>query len=316
MSSKNFDLIVVGAGPAGLTAAIYGARSGLKTLVLEEKFSGGLLAEAPLIENYPGLREGISGFELANRMEAQAKAFGAQINSPEKVISLVLEGKIKTLKTGKDTYVARAIILALGCEYRKLNILGEEEFRGKGVSFCVTCDGPFFKKKKVLVVGGGNSAATSALYLSTLASDVKLIHRRDVLRADRILVDRLNKNGIGIILNAVPREIKGDTMMRGMILEDIKTGEKRHIEADGIFVQIGEEPNSKVAKDAGVATTNEGYILVDERQRTNIEGVYAAGDITNRPIKQVGTATGQAIVAALEALAYLKNSAETEAAWA
>ncbi len=316
MSTKNFDLIIVGAGPAGLAAAIYAARSGLKTLVLEEKFSGGMMAEAPLIENYPGLQEGVSGLELAGRMEAQAKSFGAQINSPEKVVSMELKGKKKVLRTEKGEYLSHAVILALGCEYRKLNIPGEKEFRGRGVSFCVTCDGPFFRNRRVLVVGGGNTAATSAIYLSALASDVKIVHRRDALRADHVLIDRLGKNKIGLILNSVPREIQGDGLMRRVVLEDVKTGEKKTVEADGIFVQIGEEPTSQIAKDAGITTNSEGYIMVNDKQQTNIEGVYAAGDVTDRPIKQVGTATGQAIIAAVEALSHIKNLTEIEAAWA
>lgn len=308
MAGKDFDVIIVGAGPAGLTAGIYVARSGLKALILEEKFSGGLLAEAPFIENYPGLQEGVSGLELANRMETQAKKFGAQINSPEKAVALALKGKTKTVKTEKDTYNARVVILSLGCEYRQLNIPGEKEFRGKGVSFCATCDGPFFRKKRVLVVGGGNSAATTAIYLSTMASDVKIVHRRDSLRADDILTRELRKSNVDLILNAAPKEIQGDTMVRGVILEDVRTRERKRVEVDGVFVQIGEEPRSEIAKNAGIKTDDRGFIIVDERQRTNLEGVYAAGDVTNCPIKQVGTAVGQGIIAAVEAFAYLKGA--------
>jgi len=307
MAVKHFDIIIIGAGPAGLTAGIYAARSGLNTLILEEKFAGGMLAEAPFIENYPGLQDGLSGLELASRMEAQAKTFGVHINSPEKAVFLELKRKEKAVKTKKNIYNASAVLLALGCEYRQLNIPGEKEFRGKGVSFCATCDGPFFKKKRVLVVGGGNSAATTAIHLSNLASDVQIVHRRDELRADHVFVKELRKRNVDIILNAVPKEIQGDTMVRSVILEDIKTGERRHVEVDGIFVQIGEKPHSEIAKDAGVATDGEGFIVVDERQQTNIRGVYAAGDVTNRPIKQVGTAVGQAIIAAVKAFEYLKN---------
>lgn len=315
MAGKDFDIIIVGAGPAGLTAGIYAARSGLNTLILEEKFAGGMLAEAPLVENYPGLKEGLSGLELASRMEAQAKTFGVRINSPEKAVSLEHKQKTKTVKTEKDVYNANAVLLALGCEYRQLNIPGEKEFRGKGVSFCATCDGPFFKKKRVLVVGGGNSAATTAIHLSTLASDVKIVHRRDALRADSILVRELRKRNVDIILNAVLKEIQGDTLLRDVILEDVKTGERRRVKVDGVFVQIGVKPHSEIAQNAGIATDGEGFIMVDERQRTNIRGVYAAGDVTNRPIKQVGTAVGQAIVAAVEALEYLKNLTSIDDLW-
>ncbi len=315
MAEKELDFIIVGGGPAGLTAGIYAARSGLNTLILEEKFAGGMLAEAPFVENYPGFQEGLSGLELANRMEVQAKSFGVRINSPEKVVSLELKRKVKAVQTDRDVYSAGVVLLALGCEHRQLSIPGEKEFLGRGVSFCATCDGPFFRKKRVMVVGGGNSAATTAIHLSTLASSVKIVHRRDALRADHVLVNELKKRGVDIILNASPKEIQGDTLVRRVVLEDAKSGERRHVEVDGIFVQVGVRPHSEVAKDAGVTTDGEGFIVVDERQRTNIRGVYAAGDVTNRPIKQVGTAVGQAIVAAVEALEYTRNLTTIDDLW-
>ena len=306
-SDYDYDAVIVGAGPAGLTAGIYAARSGLRTLILEGKFAGGLMAEAPFVENYPGFQEGVSGLEMANRMEAQARRFGAQINSPEKVVELELKGKMKTVKTERDVYRASSVILALGCEYRPLGVPGEKEFRGRGVSYCVTCDGPFFRGRRVLVVGGGNSAAASAIYLATLATNVKIVHRRDSLRADDVLVRKLGDKNVGMIFNTVVREIVGDTMVRKIVLEDVKTGEKRSVEVDGVFVQIGEDPCSGIAKDAGVKTDEEGYIVVDCRQRTNLRGVYAAGDVTNCPVKQVGTAVGQGIIAAVEAFAYVRK---------
>jgi len=310
MAGSDYDVIVVGAGPAGLTAGIYTARSGLKTLILEEKFPGGLMSEAPLVENYPGLHEGITGLELADRMELQTKKFGAQINSPEKAIELKLEGEPKTVRTEKNTYRTRAVILSLGNIYRRLNIPGEKEFRGKGMSYCATCDGHFFKGKKVLVVGGGNSTAETAIYLSALASSVKMIHRGDSLRTEDALVEQLRSNSVNIILNTAVKEIRGETMVKDVVLEDVKTGEKRIVETDGVFVQIGEDPSSVIAQNAGVKTDEKGYLIVDSRQRTNLEGVYAAGDVTNCPVKQIGTAVGQAIIAAMEAFAYVRRPSQ------
>lgn len=304
-ASNDYDVIIVGAGPAGLTAGIYAARNGLMTLILEEKFPGGMIAEAPFVENYPGLHEVISGLELVSRMETQTKKFGTQINSPEKVVKLEL-GDRKSVKTDKSTYIANAVILSLGSKYKRLGVPGEREFKGRGVSYCATCDGPFFKGKRSLVVGGGNSAAMAAIHLSALASNVKLVHRRNSLRSEDILMRRLNKN-VEIILNTTVKEILGDTMVKNVVIEDIRTGERRTLEVDSVFVYVGEEPCSQIAKDAGVKTDREGYIIVDDHQRTNIEGVYAAGDVTNRPIKQVGTAVGQAIIASIEAFAYVKE---------
>jgi thioredoxin reductase (NADPH) len=304
---NEYDVIIVGAGPAGLTAGIYTSRSGLQTLILEEKFIGGMMAEAPLIENYPGLQEGVGGLDLANRMESQARKFGVQIINPEKVTGLLLQGERKVVKVEKDTYSAIAVILAVGCDYRRLGVPGEQRFHGKGVSYCATCDGPFFKGKTVLVVGGGNSAATSAIYLSALASKVILVHRRGLLRADEVLIQELRDRNITVILNTVVREIKGEAKVENVILENTVTTEKDTRDVDGVFVQIGETPNSQIANDAGVRIGKDGYIFVDHRQRTNIEGVFAAGDVTNCSIKQIGTAVGQAIIAALEAFSYVKK---------
>ena len=306
-TDNNYEVIIIGAGPAGLTAGIYTARSGLRTLILEGKFTGGLMAEAPHVENYPAFQDGLSGFELANRMVTQAKKFGVQINCPEKVIELQFKENSKIVKTRKSTYNAKAVILALGCEYRKLGISGEEKFRGRGVSYCATCDGPYYKNKRVLVVGGGNSAAATAIYLSSLASSVKMIHRMDVLRADDFLVKVLREKKVEVSFNTVVREIAGDTMVGEVTLEDVRTGYKRMDEVDGIFIQIGEKPCSGIAQDAGVETDKERYIMADYRQRTNVMGVYAAGDVTNCPVKQVGTAVGQGIIAAVESFAYIRR---------
>ena len=307
MIDSGYDVIILGGGPAGLTAGIYTARSGLKTLIIEEKFPGGKMSEAPFIENYPGLHEGITGLELSNRMELQAKKFGVQINSPEKAVELRLEGETKIVRTDKRTYNVSALILSLGNIFRQLNVPGEKEFRGKGVSYCATCDGHFFKGKKVLVIGGGNNTAETAIYLSALASDVKMIHHGDFLRAEDALLKQLGNNNVNVILNTAVKEIRGEKVVKDVVLEDVKTGKYRVIETDGVFVQIGENPSSVIAQNAGVKTDKKGYFIVDDRQRTNIEGVYAAGDATNCPVKQIGTAVGQAIIAAIETFAYIRK---------
>jgi len=303
---ENWDLIIIGAGPAGLTAGIYGARSGLKTLIIEEKTPGGAAAESPLIENYPGF-PAISGQELINKMVEHCKKFEVPINELEKVVELDLKGERKVVKTDRATYMAPAIILASGCHYRELGVPGENDFRGRGVSFCAVCDGAFFKGRRVIVVGGGNSAAVSAIYLSNLASNVKLAHRRDTLRAEEAVVKDLHERNVELLWNTELKEIKGDIKVKSVVLFNNKTGETREAEVDGVFMQVGEVPNSQFAKEAGVEVDKGGYIIVDERQRTNISGVYAAGDVTTGPLKQVGTAVGQAIVAATEAFGYIKR---------
>ena len=303
----HWDLIIVGAGAAGLTAGIYGARSGLKTLVLEEKIPGGEVMETPLIENYPGFPQGISGMDLANRLVEHAERMGAEIHQLEKVVKLDLKAREKKVQTDNTVYTASTIILALGSHHKRLGVPGEEKYRGMGVSYCAVCDGAFFKGRKVIVVGGGNSAAVSAVYLSNLASNVKLVHRRDQLRAEAALVKDLLNHEVEILWNTEVKEIKGDGKVESVTLINNKTGAISELEVDGVFIQIGEEPNSQIAKEAGVKVDENGYIIVDGRQRTNLEGVYAAGDVTTCPVKQIGTAVGQAIIAATEAFGYIKR---------
>lgn len=303
---EQWDLIIIGGGPAGLTAGIYGARSGLKTLILEEKILGGATAESPLIENYPGF-PAITGQELVSKMAEHCRKFGVTIKEIEGALELDLSSEKKTVKTDQASYSAFSVIIATGCHYRKLGVSGENEFRGRGVSYCAVCDGAFFKEKRVLVVGGGNSAATSALYLSNVASSVKLVHRRDQLRAEEALFRSLQERNVEFLWNTVAKEIKGDVKVRSVVVYNNKTGKTKEIEVDGVFVQVGEVPNSQIAIQAGVKVNEGGYIIVNERQRTNIAGVYAAGDVTNGSVKQVGTAVGQAIVAATESFGYIKR---------
>ncbi|MEM2522044.1 MAG: thioredoxin-disulfide reductase [Candidatus Bathyarchaeia archaeon] len=304
---ENWDLIIIGAGVAGLTAGIYGARSGLKTLIIEEKMAGGTVADAPIIENYPGF-DRISGMELAQRIVTQCRGLGTVIHEFEKVVSLDLKGEDKIVKTDKDVYRAKAVIIASGTSYRELGVPGEIEFKGKGVSHCGVCDGPLFKGKRVLVVGGGNSAVATALYLSDIVSEVKVVHRRDSFRAEEALVKALiGKSNVEVLWNTELKEIKGEKLVSKVVLYNNKTGEVKELPIEGIFIQVGETPNSQQAREAGVEVDEQGYIKVDAFQRTNIPGVYAAGDVTNQPFKQIGTAVGQGITAALEAYGYIRR---------
>ncbi len=303
---EHWDLIIIGAGPAGLTAGIYGVRSGLKTLVLEEKTPGGAIAESPRVENYPGFPS-ISGQELIGKMIEHYKKFGVRINELEKVVELDIKSRKKIVGTEKNSYSTSAVIIASGCSHQELGVIGESEFRGKGVSYCAVCDGAFFKGKKVIVVGGGNSAAVSAIYLSNLASEVKLAHRRDRLRAEEALAKDLRERKVKILWNTELKEIKGDTKVKSVRLFDNKKGKTKEVKADGVFVQVGEIPNSRIAKEAGIKVDNGGYIIVDDRQRTNVRGVYAAGDVTAGRMKQVGAAVGQAIEAVTDAFGYIKR---------
>jgi thioredoxin reductase (NADPH) len=304
---EKWDLIIIGAGPAGLTAGIYGVRSGLKTLIIEEKMAGGTAADAPIIENYPGF-ERITGAELMQRIAAHCIGAGVVIHEFEKAISLDLKGEEKIVKTDKAEYAAKAVIIATGTSYRELGVPGEKEFKGRGLSHCAVCDGPLFKGKRVLVVGGGNAAVATALYLADLASEVKIIHRRDSFRAQESLIkDLFGRGNVKVFWNTQLKEIRGERLIEKAVLLNLITGETWELPVDGIFVQVGETPNSQIAKEAGVEVDENGYIKVDVRQRTNIPGVYAAGDVTTYPVKQVGAAVGQGVTAALEAYGYIRR---------
>jgi thioredoxin reductase (NADPH) len=304
---EEYDVIIVGAGSAGCAAAIYAVRSGLKTLVLDEKFAGGNIADAPIIQNYPGFAS-ISGSELAQKMADHARLLGANIHDVEAVKALNLSGETKTVTTSADTYIAKAIIIATGSHYKEVGAKGEKEFRGRGVSYCGVCDGPFFRKKNVMVVGGGNSACITSLYLSGLAATVTVVHRRQVFRAEESLVkDLTSKPNVKIIWNTEIQEIKGDKQVRTVNLLDNSTGKSSEVAVDAVFVQVGEAPNSQLASASGIEIDAYSYIKIDIRQHTNIDGVYAAGDVTTHPVKQVGTAVGQGITAALEAYAFIRR---------
>jgi thioredoxin reductase (NADPH) len=306
-NSKNRDLIVIGGGPAGLTAGIYGARSGLDTLVLEMMIPGGTIAEAAVVENYPGFPEGISGSELAERLKHQCEKSGAELRIMEKVTDLHLNQDMKYVLTDNRKYASSAIIIATGSRRKSLGLPSEDRLRGKGISYCALCDGPLYRDKRVLVVGGGNSAAIDAYYLSNIASSVILVHRSSTLRAESALVEKLIDNGVEIFYNTKVQGFNGDERLVSAELINKKIGKNMEIAVDGVFVQIGSVPNSGLAKKAGLLLDEQGYIVVDSRQRTNIDGVFAAGDVATTPYRQCGTAVGSAIVAAIEAYGYVEN---------
>ena len=260
-----------------------------------------------MVVNYPGFAE-ISGGELAEKMTLHCKKVGAVIHDLEPVTELDLVSEKKIVKTSNATYEAKAVIFSVGSHYKEIDVKGEKEFRGRGVSYCGVCDGPFFKGKKVLVVGGGNSACITTLYLSGLAAQVTVIHRREAFRAEESLVSDISSKGnVNIMWNTEIQEIKGDKQVKAVTLIDNITKKTSELSVDAVFVQVGEAPNSQIAKASGVETDEHGYIKIDIHQQTNLPGVYAAGDVTNHPIKQVGTAVGQGITAALEAYSYIRR---------
>jgi len=304
---SEWDLIIVGGGPAGLTSALYGARSGLSTLVLEQRTAGGYLVEIPLVENYPGFSEGVAGMDLAARMTEQTKKAGAELHEIEVVESIARKDRLFNVKTDRAEYCCGALILATGTVRRPLGVKGEDEFKGRGVSYCALCDGAFFKGKRVAVAGGGNSAAASALYLAGIASQVYLIHRRSEFRAEEAMVKPVRGRGVQFLLNSEILELKGEGKLRSIVIRNKDSSQRSEIEIDGLFVEAGEVPNNKLAQGLEMKLNEQGYILVDQFQATSVPGIFAAGDITHCSTKQISTAVGQGAVAATEAYCYLRQ---------
>jgi len=302
---KEIDLLIIGAGPAGLTAAIYAERSGLETIVVEKSNIGGQVAITPVVENYPGFTK-IGGKTLMDMMAQQAIQY-TDIHEGEEVLEIQKTGDVFEIKTNRTLYSAKAVLLTTGAESKKLGIPGEKEFQGKGVSYCAACDGYFFKdNKKVIVIGGGNTAATEALYLKNIGVDVSIVHRRGTLRAELFLQHGLTNNNIPILLNTEAKEIVGDKFVTGIVLENTTGTSRKNISIDGVFIAIGYTPNNDLAKKLGVETDEEGYIKADPGHRTNIKGIYAAGDITGG-IKQIVTAVSQGAVAAMSIFEDISN---------
>jgi thioredoxin reductase (NADPH) len=313
MENKDYDLIIIGGGPAGLTAAIYAGRYMLKTLVLEkEYYPGGQMLTTSSLENYPGFDKPIAGQELAERMTRQAKLFGAEI--VKQTISKVdLTPKLKVIQANKTAYKAKAIIIATGAAPKKLNVPGEREFYGKGVSYCAICDAPLYKNKTVAIVGGGNTALEEALHLTYYATKVYLIHRRDEFRADKWLQKEVFQNKkIAIIWNSVVEEIKFDNPnRRGIILFNKKEKKKEELPVDGLFVFIGSIPNTTLFKDQ-IDLSEDGFIKTDICMKTNLSGVFAAGDVREKPFRQVITAAADGATATYWAHQYLQNRDKKE----
>ncbi len=303
MKMKEFDIIAIGGGPAGLTVGLYGSRYGLKTLVLEKKIFGGAMAISPLIENYPGM-EPIKGTDLTNRFKQQAAFYGAELRDLVDVSTLDPKEKVVTLNTGEQ-FKAKVIIFTTGSRERKLGVPGETDYTGRGVSWCATCDGHFFRNRKVIVVGGGNSAAIESLHLAKIVGEISIVHRRDKLRAEDAYIKQIKEANVGFYWNSVVKEILGDgKKVTGVKLQNVKTEEEQQIDVNGVFISIGYDPNNELAAEAGIELNEAGYIIVDHKMQTNIEGIYAAGDITGGQ-KQLTVSTGQATTATMNAFLYM-----------
>lgn len=302
------DFVIIGAGAAGLSAAAYAARAGLSVKVLEQMGPGGQALVIDHIENYPGFGGGISGFELAQRFENQATGFGAQIEYAE-VDSIMKSEQGFIIKASNGEYSAKAVLLATGAVHRSLDVPGEERYRGKGVSYCATCDGPFFRGKRILVVGGGDSAVQETLYLANLSDKITIIHRRDRFRAQAGIVKRLMSNpNVTARLSTIIKEIKGDgAKVTSAVLENVETGEISEEEFDAVFGFVGIIPQNKLAIQLGAKLDNAGYIITDAGMSTSIEGVFAAGDVRNTPFRQIVTGCSDGAIAAHMAQEYIEN---------
>lgn len=300
MKMEKYDIIIIGAGPGGLTAGIYAGRQGTKNLIIDRDLAGGIGREVPEMENYPGF-DNISGLELIEKMKAQATK-NTELHEMENVTEIIKnDGEYRfTVKTDKDEYQTKSIILATGSSHRHLEAKGEEEFLGKGVSYCATCDGFFFQGRDIVMVGGGNSALQEALYLNNLGANVTLIHRRDEFRAQKHLQDQIKEAGINTILNATVEEIKGEMLVESVTLKDTKTGELSELPINGVFISVGYVPHTELAKQLNVKLDDSGHIIIDKDQKTNVDYVYAIGDVCVG-LKQWIVACGEGAVAATSA---------------
>lgn len=307
---KIYDVIIIGAGPAGMTAAVYTSRANLSTLMIERGIPGGQMANTEDVENYPGF-ESILGPELSNKMFEHAKKFGAEYAYGD--IKEIVDGKeYKTVKAGAKEYKARAIVISAGAEYKKIGVPGEKELGGRGVSYCAVCDGAFFKGKELVVVGGGDSAVEEGVYLTRFASKVTIVHRRDKLRAQSILQARAFDNDkVDFKWNKTVKEIHEENGKVGKLtLVDTVSGEEEEFKADGVFIYVGMLPLSKPFENLGI-TNEEGYIETNDRMETKVPGIFAAGDIREKSLRQIVTATGDGSVAAQSVQHYVEELQET-----
>ena len=306
-AQNEYDFISIGAGAAGLAAVQYAARSGLSALALDLSVAGGQVLKIASLENYPGVFPPANGYAFIQTMQEQAKAFGAQITSAQVKSIDKVQDKFE-IETSKGKFAAKAIVLATGAEHRKLGVPGEKELEGRGVSYCAVCDGPLFRNKTIFVIGGGDAACDEANYLSQLAEKVFLVHRRDQLRAQKAVADRVLANPkISVLWNSVVAEIKGGQKVESVIIMDVKTRKLTELAADSVFVSVGMIPQNQLL--STLKTDEAGYIVTDEKMRTAIPGLYAAGDVRSKPFRQVVTATSDGAIAAFEAAEYIRSLA-------
>ncbi len=295
---KTYDIIIVGAGPGGLTAGIYAGRQGTSTLILDKNLAGGLGREVPAMENYPGF-EMISGLELVEKMKSQCMNL-VEIHEMEEVEKITKKEDEFLIKTRKEEYIGKTVILATGSSHRHLNIPGEEEFLGKGVSYCATCDGLFFKDKEVVIVGGGNTALQEAVFLDNIGCEVTIIHRRNKLRGQQHLQNIIKEKNIKVIYNNTVEEIKGNILVESVILKNTETNEITELKTNGIFISVGYNPHNQLAKQLNIKLNESGEIITDKNQKTNINKIYSCGDISGG-LRQWIVACGEGAIAATSA---------------
>jgi thioredoxin reductase (NADPH) len=302
---ERYDVIIIGGGPAGLTAGLYASRAGLRSLLLERGMLGGQMVNAALVENYPGFPDGIAGSDLGSLMHQQASKYGLELTTAE--VTGITEGRHYIVATTGDSFEAAAIIIATGSEYRKLEVPGERRLSGRGVSYCATCDGFFFRNREVAVVGGGDTAVTDALELSQHARKVYVIHRRDQLRAGKALQQRaFDHPKLEFIWNTVVEEVLGEEILNGLRLRNVKTGQQSILRVDGVFVAVGLVPNSRSFFDI-LELDGTGCIVTDEVMATSAPGIFAAGDIRGNSPRQIAAAVGDGAAAAMSAFKYIQE---------
>jgi thioredoxin reductase (NADPH) len=302
---NDYDVIIIGGGPAGLSAGLYAARAGLKSVLLERGNFGGQIVNARLVENYPGFAEGISGMELGEFMRRQATKYGLETTITE--VSEIRKGSPYEVSTSEGNIQAKSIVIAAGSEYRKLDVPGEERLSGHGVSYCATCDGFFFRDREVAVVGGGDTAITDALELAQHCSKVYIIHRRDQLRATKALQEKaFSQPKIELLWNSVVDEIVGDKMLKSLRLRNVRTEQSSNLEVGGIFVAVGIKPNSQTFSKL-VRLDETGFVVTDELMKTSVPGIFAAGDIRHNSFRQVITAAGDGAAAAMSAFKFVRE---------